>query len=368
MNTPHSHPYSPSVSSHVLLCCFVLISFISFTDSAYAKDETRFGQNHFLAAPFSPPNNSYTDDLVVDSNDQLEGDVAVWSGDVTIEEGGKIFGNLVVMSGDIDIEAGGRVEGDVTNFRGDVTIAGKILGDLDVFSGDLTLVQSGSVSGDLSVWAGEIYDKRDSNSSASRRPNEENRSQHIEEMGISPVGRFFGALVRLLGAGVAALLIGALAGGLAMWKPQYIESVRRRLRGEMVINFAVGFLFNLVVGLLTIFFTVTCILIPMAIVTVGLLIGVNSIGWTALSASVGRRLTGYTDVSVSSTATVILGALLLTAPLAGLWAVGGGTIVGGCISVLGTLAAVGLASVGSGTVLMPWLRRLSASDEAVSAA
>ena len=306
------------------------------------NDREKVVQNHFLSSSFSTslsfsgPLNPYADDLIVESDDRLEDDIVVYSGDVTIEEGGKIIGSLTVMSGDIEIEAGGRVEGDVTNFSGDVIVAGKILGDLAVMSGDVDLVRSGSVSGDVSVWSGEVEESADSHiggdvmmgltldelpsfgsfwsGSGEIIPEDVKKSiaddlAKLDRVDRSSMGRFFSGLFRLLGVGAISLVVAAIAGGLTMWRPNHVESVRRRLRSETVINFAVGLLFNVVVGFLTVLFTATCILIPMALLTVGLLIGINGVGWTALSASVGRKLTGYTNATVTSTATVILGGI-----------------------------------------------------------
>lgn len=325
------------------------------------------------------PDNPYTDDLVVDHDDTLEGDVAVLSGDVHIKEGGEIVGTLFVFSGDIEIDAGGRVDGDVVNLSGDVEISGKISGDLAVLSGDVELKNSGWIGGDISILSGEVDSdsRRDDqvegdihigptiNLSAFDSEPEDIPNEVQERVGGNAVaergsreptflGRFFSFIFRLLSAGVGMIIIAAAAGFLARSKPVYLESVRRRLRTEMVANFVTGFLFNIVLGVLVVIFAITLCLIPMSLISGGVMLAVNSVGWAAVAAAVGRRVTGYTDVSLPSVATVVLGALVLTAPFAFLW-----SLDGGCVRFLGLLSAFSIASLGAGSVLSPWIKRLS---------
>lgn len=332
-----------------------------------------------LAAPFqvTVPDNPYTDDLVVDHDDTLEGDVAVLSGDVHIKEGGEIVGALFVLSGDIEIDSGGRVEGDVINISGDVEIAGRITGDLAVLSGDVEMKEGGWVGGDLSILSGEIdvdgseqvegelrtsptftlpvFDSISEEISAEvHEQTERSIAADRREREPSFIGRFFSFIFRLLGAGVGMIIIAAAAGLLARSKPIYLESVRKRLRRETATNFITGFLFNVVLGVLAVIFAITLCLLPMSLISGGLMIAVNGIGWAAIAATVGRRVTGYTDVSLPSVATVVLGALILTAPFAFLW-----SLDGGCIRFLGLLSAFTIASIGAGSVLSPWIKRLS---------
>lgn len=342
-----------------------------------------------LTSQMALPQNTYMDDLVVDHNDTLTGDVVVVSGDVTIKEGGEIDGNLIVLSGDVEIDAGGRVEGDVASLSGDVEVEGKILGNLAVLSGDVELSRSGLVEGDVSVFSGEL-DQNDSAEiqgqlslgpkvdfpfvdffgeevaeelksefSAELDEARENaadsragaRDAARQEEGV--IGRFFSFVFRLVGAAVVTLVIGFGAGLLMRARPDYVESVRLRLQRERVANFAVGLLFNMGLGLLTVLFTIIICLFPMALVGGGLVLAVNGIGWTAIGASVGRRLTGVHETTVQSAASVALGTLAITAPFMLLWA------GGGCLRVFAILGAVAIASVGAGSVLAPWLKRLS---------
>jgi hypothetical protein len=80
---------------------------------------------------------------------------------------------------------------------------------------------------------------------------------------------------------------------------------------------------------------------------------VNLVGWTALAAIAGRRIVNYAGISVQLAATVALGALALTAPLALLYA------VGSCLRFFAFFATLLLASLGSGAVVLDLLRRFS---------
>lgn len=328
------------------------------------------------------PNNPYTDDLVIEHDDLLEGDVVVASGDVVIEEGGEVTGNLLVLSGDIEIEAGGRVDGDVASLSGDVEVAGKILGDLSVLSGDVELEESGSIAGDVSVLSGDVdLDGRDQVGGELRTgpninigsffevasedflPGDVEIPNSIEIEAVhqdrpSFFERFFGFVFRLIGAGVGMVVIAGGAGLLARSKPDYLESVRKRLQPKTAANFAAGALFNVVFGLLMVIFAIVFCLFPMSLISGGSLLAVNGIGWASISASVGRKLTGYTDAALPSVANVVLGALVLTAPFAFVWA-----LDIGCLRFIAFLAAFGLSSLGAGAVLMPWIQRITSDDD-----
>lgn len=362
-----------------------LLIWSAISPSVYAGDVRKGIPNYFLTSSFSFPHDPQIDHLTVAADEQLEGDVVVYSGDVSVQAGGQILGNLIVASGDINVETGGQIHGDVTSLSGDVTIAGKILGDLAVASGSVTLMEKGSVDGDVSVWSGTVRESprstihgelrvglnvrdipslADVMSSSSQAPKNEPRraasggysSMLLKDYSL--VGHLAGSTMRLVSAGFLLIFASAVSGALEVRRPHYVETVRRRLRSDLHINLAAGILFNLVMGVLVVLFFATCLLIPVALLALGLLIAINGIGWTAVAGAAGRRLTRYTGRPVQSATTAVLGSVVLAIPLAGSWAIGGG------LAVLGFLTGFGLISTGAGTVLLPWLRRLSGDENA----
>jgi predicted flap endonuclease-1-like 5' DNA nuclease len=82
------------------------------------------------------------------------------------------------------------------------------------------------------------------------------------------------------------------------------------------------------------------------------LVGVNLIGWTALSEQVGQTIVAYADVAVKPVISVIVGALLVTGVLGILWALGIGFF-----QFLAMFILLMISSLGVGAVLLPWVSK-----------
>lgn len=395
---------SSRASSYIqVLLLAGLFSLLTPAKSVRANEHPSGSHNYFLSSPaahaeynsssgglfltsLSQQNSYYSRDLTVKSGQTISGDASVLSGDVTVEEGGKILGNLTAIRGDIDIHSGGHVHGNVACVSCDIEVRGKILGNVAVFHGDMILSDYGSISGNVSIFAGDIEQDEsatiDGSLTLGKLPFNDNifsrffsgvdielQEEIRQELGntrsiesglgrqMTPVRHVFGIVTRLIVSVALIVLVAVSAGAITRYKPAYVDSVRRRLRPGLPLNFAIGLLFNLAMGIIMVVFAISCIFIPLIVLVVGLLIGINGLGWTALAASVGRRLTGYTDVANPSVATVILGALILTSLPLLLWS------LGGCFSFIAFLTVMVLGSTGAGAVLVPWVHRITSQQE-----
>jgi predicted flap endonuclease-1-like 5' DNA nuclease/cytoskeletal protein CcmA (bactofilin family) len=311
-----------------------------------------------------------SDDLTVEEGQVIDDDVFVYSGNVDVESEGRITGDLIVFSGNIEMEEGSVVEGDVINYSGNVVVAGHISGDLAVWSGNVELDSTASVDGDISVASGEI--DREEGASVSGniiegpslrfpgrfRPEMPTVPGLPREPGISfspEPPSFFGRLMNFIGRlFIAALMTGLamlLVGGLFYVKPQLITDTRKVLREQLALSAVVGALANLVVLFLAGLLAATICLLPLAIVPMLILLGVNILGWAVASQIVGERIVKVSTKPIQPSLVILVGALFLTGICALLWA------FGGCFRFIAFLLIFAVSSLGAGAVLVPWINR-----------
>ncbi|MEJ2720023.1 MAG: hypothetical protein P8181_02615, partial [bacterium] len=85
------------------------------------------------------------------------------SGDWTSVGGGRTYrerGTDIVKFGeDVRVDADELVRGDVVVFGGDVTVAGKVIGNVVVFGGDAIMRSGAEINGDVVVLAGELEEQ-----------------------------------------------------------------------------------------------------------------------------------------------------------------------------------------------------------------
>lgn len=308
-------------------------------------------------------NQIFRSDLVVESGQVMQGDVTVYDGDVRIDNGGQIQGSLVVYRGDIQIEAGASVGRDVTSFSGDVMIDGQVGGDVASWSGDVDLAATARVEGGISVLSGEIH--RDQGAyvggNVAQGPHLRLPRMPNPEFPAPPntvVDRSFGffgwigqLFLRLISAALLTALAALLVGVLVSARPELVSRVRGKMNENLALSFVVGLLANLALLFLAGLLSVTLCLLPIALIPILLLLGVNLVGWSAVSQVVGERITAYVKQPVQPALTAAVGAVALTGVVTLLWA------MGGCFRFAGFLAVLGVASFGTGAVLLPWLNR-----------
>lgn len=322
------------------------------------------------------PRQVFTGDIVIEGGQRIEETVLVYSGDATVEGGGVIAGSLVVFSGDIEIESGGSVEGDVTSYSGDVKIDGHVGGDVAAVSGSVDLRDGANVEGDVSAVSGSI-DRSDSarvGGNVVQGPSFRFPGGLEPDFGGNGVsfstqrsdGGFFGALLRLflrvIGAILITALLAAVVGVLQSVRPDLITMTRTTVESQTALSFIVGLFGNLTLLFLAGILAVTLCLLPVALVPMLILLAVNVVGWAVASQIVGERVVAYLKQSVQPALTVAVGAIVLTGIASLLWA------FGSCFRVVGFIFILGVASFGSGAVVVPWLNRQRGEPDGGSAA
>ncbi len=297
-------------------------------------------------------------------------DVNVYRNDLLIEEEGQVNGNVTVFSGAVEVV--GVVDGNLSVFGGDATVSGTITGNLVVFGGNLDLEAESRIDGDCFV-GGTVRDESGNASCAEvgrgvlqNRPWIPNAQPPIAPVppvaphppvppidqievptvelprrATSPLARFFSGVSEAIGRG---LLLGILALVVTAVFPRQLQQVGETVRERPAASGAVGFLTALaapsLIALLLVVLAVTCIglLLYPAVFLLGLVpFAALLLGWVAVGERFGSwllRALNRSDLSLVTTAalgtavlTLGLGLLTLIPPFSfaggfGVWLVG----------------------------------------------
>lgn len=307
----------------------------------------------------------FNDDLTVGEGESYKGDVIVTSGDVTVKDGGVIQGNLVVWIGNTDIQEGGSVEGDVSALSGNIKLAGNVEGRVAAMSGNIELRDSAVVEGDVSVLSGKI--KRASGASIGGKlvqgPGfdipKPFQGWQLPTAPAAPVvaaaqtsfwGWLAGLLLRLIVGAIFTAAVVVLAAILFNVRPDVILPLQPVLRQQTAFSFVVGLVVNLVLLALIGLLVATLCLAPVALIPLLVLVALNLVGWTVVAQIVGDRLSAYLKTTIQPVASIGLGALVLTAPMALFWA------FGGCFRPVAYLIWLLASACGVGAALVHWFK------------
>lgn len=325
---------------------------------------------------------------------EINEDVVVFSGNVTLDEESRIDGDLLVMSGNINIAEDAVIEGDVAALSGNITLYGTVEGDIAALSGNVKLLDGSSVGGDISVASGNVDRHQNADvggeivsgsgfnlnfgdmfgftntvddavrveieaelaevdrEQSERRADGDNQSRRGGGIG-AVIGGIFGAIF-------TALVMGIIAGIVALVRPSIIQSVQKRFKDELALCFGTGLVVNLGVSFLAGIMAITIVGLIVAIPALIALFFLNILGGVTAAAALGERIIKRTNFSASSPIKIGLGAAAIILPIALFWS------MGSCFSFLGFIGFFLLTSIGTGALVLPWVRRFmsdSTSDQ-----
>jgi|GEM_PF-2437379 len=377
------------------LASFVaLLLFALFTTPAQARSLAISSQRTIPSGNFH-----------LEPGQKIDEDVIVFSGNVTLEEDSQITGDLIVMSGNIEIGEGAIVEGDVATFSGNIDLFGHVKGDMASVSGNVKLYNGAEVEGDISIVSGnldreentevegdivsgqnfdigkifgfassgiandvtdeirveiekETADERTEGSATDSGRNSDSNSDRgsgSEQRS----GRSFGSIIGgIFGALVSALSLAMIAGLVALIRPTLIKSVQERLRDELALCFGVGLVVNIGVFLVAGVMAITIIGLLVAIPTWVALFCLNIVGGLIASAALGERIGNYLNLSGSYALKIAVGAAIIILSVSLLWS------MGSCFSFIAFIGLFLLSSIGTGALILPWVRRFTNDDRA----
>jgi hypothetical protein len=288
----------------------------------------------------------------------------VMGGSFTLQAGETLEGDLLVFGGSATLEEGSTVDGDVFVLGGSASIAGQVTGDLAVFGGSVNLRSSGIIEGDVASFGGNVNRAEGSiigggivsdggfvfpfgpelpavpgAPEVPRIPGLPGSQGfgpfEIFRIGIAPVLSIFWFFFRtLLISGLAMLLV-------LIWQ-EPTTRVSDAIAGYPFLAGGIGLLTVLVLPLLLFLLVLTICLIPVAFLTVVVLVVAFIYGWIAVGFEVGKRLVEAFKWTMNPVLAAGIGTLLISLVFGGI----------GLIPCIGWIFPFILAVVGFGGVIL----------------
>lgn len=325
----------------------------------------------------------WSEDVTVSEGQTIDNDLVMLSGDVTIESGGKVAASVINLSGDVNVEEGGSIGGDVTVWSGNVAVDGAVNGSIAAWSGDIDLGESAVVNGDVSAMSGDI-ETRDgtqihgnvvrgpgfkwpnmvnpfsemavsATNGANGSENASSSSVEVERKVSAPgvVERFFGFILRVIGAVFFSVVAALLAALVFNVRPELVSRIRTNLHEQPVYAAVAGAVLNVPMLLVSGLLFITFCLAPLALPPLLLLLVLNLVGLTGIAQIAGERLTKALNMKLEPLFVVGLGAFAVVGSLSLLWA------FGGCFRGIAWIVGFVGGSMGVGALIMPWLKNFS---------
>jgi hypothetical protein len=271
----------------------------------------------------------------------------IFGGNYTLESGDTLNSDLVVFGGTVEIQEESVVEGSIVVFGGTVTVEGVVEQDVVLFGGSGSLGENAVVKGDLvtvggsfsraegSRVEGEIREEQAIEIPAPQVPAVPNPPSPPEIPAYDPLGQAVQALVM-------AIVMGALAMALVLFLRPQMERVAHAAIQQPFVAGGAGLLVMIAFPFALVLMVVTLILIPVAALSVLLLIVAWVFGLISIGMELGERFTRAIDQDWPPVLSAGFGTFL------GMLIVGGI----GIIPCLGGLVQLLVALVGIGAVAL----------------
>lgn len=248
-----------------------------------------------------------------------DGGPVIFGGNYTLKSGETLNGDLVVFGGNVLVEEDALVEGSVVVFGGNVTLDGVMEGDLVIFGGAGSLGPKSVVEGDLvtvggsvsradgSVVKGEITNEPAIQIPAPSIPNVPNPQSPNLPVQVDVVNPIANAIQTL----VMAFVMGGLAMLLSLFLQPQMERMTQAVTSQPVMAGGAGLLTLVVAPFALLLMVVTIILIPVAALSVILLVAAWVFGVIALGLEAGERFTRAINQNWAPVLTAGFGTFLL---------------------------------------------------------
>jgi hypothetical protein len=222
---------------------------------------------------------------------------------ITLKSGETLNGDLVVFGGSATIEEGATVDGNVLLFGGNLVVNGEITRDVAIAGGTVTLGASAHIHGNLSTAGssldqaagsqvdGQIYNTATSTTwvgtgSGSQPIPPAVVLPLLKDLRINwnPFGQIMGAFGNALGLALLAML-------LMLFLAPHAQRVASAITAQPLTAGGLGLLTVVVAPVAIVIFSITLILIPVALLTATALVIVATFGWIAVGYEIGLRFT-----------------------------------------------------------------------------
>ena len=283
----------------------------------------------------------------------------IWNEDYTLEEDDWLDGDLIVFNGDVTLEPGSHVEGSVIIWNGSAEVDGTVERDLVVSGGDIALGDSARVKGNIVCsWSCDLDQEPGAQVDGGIVEGIPVPDLQIDRVPPAPripslpalwdagPGRVLDWTVRAVRTLVAIVVIGAVAGLVALIWPQQTAQVGRTVADAPGPSLGIGLLTSIAGTAFIIALAITICLSPVAVLAALALSAAGLFGWIAVGAVVGERLMRALNVQqIAPMWAAGLGALLITL-------IGTGLSAAFCLAPIGWLMIFALGSVGLGAVVL----------------
>jgi hypothetical protein len=278
---------------------------------------------------------------------QYDGRV-VLGGNFVLESDEVLDGDLAVIGGQATLEAGSLVRGSVFLVGGNLVAYGEVTGDMAVVGGNANLGPSAVVGGDLVTFGGNVNRSGAVIEGEVITSDELNVPLNFDWSGdwvdapfvFGRYGRGFEA--RVLGYLFQSFMLAALAVLVLMFWPKQTQMVSETIVEQPLITGAVGVLTIIVAPILFLLLIITICLAVVGIVGVVVLIAAWVMGWIALGLEVGQRLAKAANQDWQPVVAGGIGTLIFSLVVNGI----------GFIPCIGWLAPFILGAAGLGAVVM----------------
>jgi cytoskeletal protein CcmA (bactofilin family) len=257
---------------------------------------------HPAAAQSEPERVAFGEDMVINQDEIVQGDVSVTGGDLTLY--GTVNGKVNVVNGEAQIY--GKVLGDVAVLTGgDVTLyPGSSVGGNVLASGDINLQAKCSVGGSVTSVGGQI--NKDAGAVVKGSTNHmDNPAQALENFvqpnqphPFGPGGSFdgspFSRIASIFSIGILSVLILLLSVGLTAAVPNRVRTASSTLQAEpgpsIVVGIIAAFLIFPAAGLIAAVLTISIVGIVLLPVLAVVLLAAFLMGFVVVSHWLGRHL------------------------------------------------------------------------------
>ncbi|MCB9421645.1 MAG: polymer-forming cytoskeletal protein [Ardenticatenaceae bacterium] len=202
---------------------------------------------------------------VVETDETIRNDIALFGEDLTVEEGATVKGNVALFGGNATIS--GTVDGDIVLFGGNLTATGTAVidGECALLGGSLTDDTEMGINCTAASF-GENFAPVFSELAAQFEPPAPPEIPDIEIRPPSAARQFFGGVAEAAGQ---TLVLALLAFGVASLLPNHLNQAESAVRRQPVTSGAVGMLTAVAVPILLVLLVVTSAIL--VLVCIGIL-------------------------------------------------------------------------------------------------
>ncbi|MHC1772003.1 MAG: hypothetical protein AB9907_09750 [Flexilinea sp.] len=261
------------------------------------------------------------------SASSFSGDKVVFGSDYELNSGDTLDGDIVIFGSDTQLKKSSTVNGSIVLFGGNLQVEGTVNGDIAAFSGSVNLMSNAVINGNFSSFGTEV--ERDKNAvitgDSLRQDSEGIKKLENIPLKILPnsvpatqttrrgfFSTIFLIMTRLLVFTVELLICAAIAVITNLLFEEHLAGSSQAVIKRPLEAFGIGLLAIIILPFIQIFFCITIVLIPLAIVLAFIFVVLCLYAWITIGYELGRRLTQAIKVKWSSNWTTAAGTFVLS--------------------------------------------------------